>query len=131
MFSNPHGGEPGGAIDSEPSGAAYFVAVSRRENASDSDVNLRLLAPRTEFVAETRTSRYHFIMLDGSDWNVLVEGGEYFPVMTKARINGSTCGGASLRTGWIEVGLSMELSAGGKRIVTSPVRSIAIEGSDS
>ena len=69
-------------------------------------------------------------MLDGSGRNALVEGGPYFPQETTALVEGSTLGGSLLKVGWIGLGLFLELSFCGKRIVTSRVRSISVpEGS--
>jgi len=44
--------------------------------------------------------------------------------MTTAHLNGSSAGGSLLKVAWIGVGLCMEISARGQRIVTSPVRAI-------
>jgi len=90
-------------------------------------IDLRSLPPGTELVVDTRNSRYRLVMLDGPDSNALVRGGRYFRQETEARINGSTNGGSPLKRGWIGLGLFVEISAGGKRIVTSPVRSIKVE----
>ena len=60
-----------------------------------------------------------------------MEGGPYCREQTEAEIVGATCSGSSLRVGWICVGLSLELSVHGKRIVTSRVRAINIESRNS
>ena len=72
--------------------------------------------------------RYRFVMLDESGRNALVEGGPYFPRPSAARVEGSTLGGSLLKVGWIGLGLFVELSFGGKRIITSRVRSISVKG---
>jgi hypothetical protein len=82
----------------------------------------------SEVVVDTRNSRYRLVMLDGSVGDALVEGGRYFPQETTARIEGSTLGGSLLKIGWIGLGLFLVLSIDGKRIVTSRVRSITIDG---
>ena len=64
-------------------------------------------------------------MLDDG-WNVLVQGGCYFPQETAARIDGCALGGSVLKLGWIGLGLFLEISTCGKRIVTSRVRSIFV-----
>jgi len=56
---------------------------------------------------------------------VRVQGGRYFPDMTAAHLNGSSAGGSLLKLAWIGIGMCMEISAGGQRIVTSPVRAIS------
>lgn len=101
-----------------------------RGTASDvACVDLRSLPPGTELVVDTCNSRYRFVMLDASSWDAMVQGGRHFRQMTRARIDGSTFGGSLLKIGWIGVGLFVELSVRGKRIVTSPVRSINVEDS--
>jgi hypothetical protein len=89
-------------------------------------LDVRSLPPGTALVVDTRDSRYHFVMLDGSGSDALVQGGD-FRQETKGRINGSTLGGSVLRIGWIVWGLSLEISVGDQRIVTSRVHSIRVE----
>jgi hypothetical protein len=89
-------------------------------------VDVRSLPAGTEMVVDTANSRYHVVMR-GSRSNAGVQGGPYFVAETEARIEGSALTGSLLKTGWIGVGLFMELSAGGRRIVTSRVRSIIVE----
>lgn len=88
-------------------------------------VDLRSVPLGTELVVETRNSRYRFVMLD-DHWNVLVQGGRRFEQETTARIDGCTFAGSLLKLGWIARGLFLEMSVGGKRIVTSRVRSISV-----
>lgn len=89
-------------------------------------IELRALPPGEEVVVETRNSRYRFVMLDGTGGNVLAQGGHYFPQQTIARIEGSTRGEHPVHAGWIELGLSVELSLRGERIVTTSVQSISV-----
>ena len=102
----------------------------RPESGSQRDrvrgIDLRSLSAGTAVVVDTRHSRYRVVMLDGSGWNALVQGGPYFPQQTTARVEGSTLGGSLLKSGWIGVGWFMELSCGGERIITSQVRSISV-----
>jgi hypothetical protein len=83
---------------------------------------LRDLEPLTSFVVHTRNSRYHVIVSRADE--IIVQGGSFFPDPTPARLDGSSLGSSFLKLGWIGVGLRMEISAGGQRIVTSQVRSI-------
>lgn len=69
------------------------------------------------------SSRYRLVVLDGADHRVLSAGG-VFPHAVSAVLQGASNGGGLVKIGWIGVGLRMELIAEGKRIVTSPVRSI-------
>ena len=55
---------------------------------------------------------------------VHIEGGSYFPTLTAARIDGASSEGRMVRSGWIVVGLCMEITFNGEHIATSPVRSI-------
>ena len=52
-------------------------------------------------------------------------------LLIEATVSGSTFGGCMLKIGFLGVGLRMEICAGGQRIVTSPVKSLRIEHSDS
>ena len=90
-------------------------------------IDLRSLPPGTELVVDTRNSRYRVVMHDGPDSNALVQGGRYFRQETEARINGSTCGGSLLKRDWIGLGLFVEISFRGMRLVTSRVRSIRVD----
>jgi hypothetical protein len=91
-------------------------------------VDLRSLPPGTELVVDTRNSRYRLMMLEDG-MNALVQGGPYFGQETVARVEGSILRGSLLKTGWIGLGLHLEISACGQRIVTSRVRSIKIDNS--
>lgn len=90
-------------------------------------IDVRSLPPGTVLVVETRNSQYHFVMLDGSGSDALVQGGDSFREETRVRIDGSTLGGSVLRSGWLVWGLSLEISVGGQRIATSRVHSIRVE----
>jgi len=57
---------------------------------------------------------------------VLVEGGVMFPEPVSAVVQGASAGGSLLKTGWIGVGLRMELFVDPKWAITSPVRSIVL-----
>jgi hypothetical protein len=85
-------------------------------------LHLHELEPLTTVVVRTCNSVYRIIVSERS--SVRVQGGRYFPDMTSAHLNGSSAGGSLLKVAWIGIGLCMEISAGGQRIVTSPVRAI-------
>jgi hypothetical protein len=91
-------------------------------------VELDQLEPLTTLFVWTWNSVYRVIIAEGSD--VLVQGGACFPELTPAHVDGATAGGSSLKLGWIAPGLFMELHAGGRHIVTSPVVAIATARSD-
>jgi hypothetical protein len=91
--------------------------------ARASGVHLRDLAPMTTLHVRTRNSEYRIISSVGDA--VLVEGGQFFPRLTSARLAGATVGGSFLKIGWIGLGLRMELVVDEQRIVTSPVCTIS------
>jgi hypothetical protein len=78
-------------------------------------------------VVRTCNSVYEMIVECGSTGDVLVRGGSFFPSFSKAQLAGSSFGGSFLKQRGIYVGLRMELFHDGRRIVTSPVKSIGVE----
>lgn len=96
-----------------------FVAVT---NAGPG-ISLPALEPLTSLIVETRNTRYQIIVTRGEE--IIIQGGSFFPDPTAARLDGASLGSGLLRLGWIGIGLRMEVRAGGQRIVTTPVRSIA------
>src|SRR5215469_15773869 len=63
----------------------------------------------TTLAVRTTNSLYEITVLDGRTSDVLVRGGELFPVRTTVRLEGSTCGGSILKRRGIYVGLRMEI----------------------
>lgn len=97
------------------------------QSASSADgISLLEVEPLTTLVVCTCNTRYRIIVSRSAA--IFVQGGQFFPEITEAHLDGSSAGGSFLKLAWIGVGLRMEISAGGQRIVTSPVRSIATEG---
>jgi hypothetical protein len=90
-------------------------------------VSLRSLEPGSVVLVDTRNSLYRLVVLDGPDQRVLVRGGSVFSERTEARVEGSSAGGSSIRTGWIGVGLRLELTVDTSRIITSPIKGVTIE----
>lgn len=88
-------------------------------------VSVRDLDPLTTLVVSTCNSRYRIVV--SRTTAILVQGGRFFPEITDARLEGSSLGGSVLKVAWIGIGLCMEISAAGQRIVTSPVRAISTE----
>jgi hypothetical protein len=89
-------------------------------------IDIRSLPPGTELEVDTRNSRYRFVILEGSGSNALVQGGPYFHEETKVRIDGSLLEGSLLKSGWIGLGMRVEILDGSQRVATSRVRSITI-----
>jgi hypothetical protein len=88
-------------------------------------VTLTDIEPLTALFVRTMNSAYRIIVSENS--NVLIQGGNFFPRMAEARLNGSGFGGNVLKLAWIGVGLCMEIYQGSQRIITSPVRAIHVE----
>jgi hypothetical protein len=97
-------------------------AASAELSANDG-VSLLDLEPLTTLLVRTSHSVYRMIVLQGT--TVLLQGGA-FPDATTGQLQGSGFGGHLLKLGWIGVGLRMEISVDGKRIITSTVRAITI-----
>lgn len=73
----------------------------------------------------TQNTLYELIVLNQTG-DVQVRGGKYFPDWTSARLAGCTAGGSFLKRLAINLGLQMEFEFDRRRIVTSPVRTIAL-----
>jgi hypothetical protein len=98
------------------------------EAATQTDgVGLSDLEAFTTVVVRTSNSVYRITTLELRGHSVLVEGGAFFPVRTRAFLAGSTFGGSCLRSGWVGVGLHLEFQVRGQMVVTSRVRSVSIE----
>jgi hypothetical protein len=98
-----------------------------KEGGGPEAVALESLDSGTTLVVSTRNSRYRLVVLDGVDRSVLVEGGSLFPTPTEAHVQGASAGGSLVKTGWIGVGLHLELQVGLRQIITSRVRSVTFE----
>jgi hypothetical protein len=73
----------------------------------------------------TQNTLYELIVINRCG-DVRVRGGRYFPEWTAARFAGSTAGGSFLKCLAINLGFQMEFELDRRRIITSPVRTIAI-----
>jgi hypothetical protein len=60
----------------------------------------------------------------------LIQGGRFFPEHTEAVLCGASFGGSLLKSHWIGIGMRMELSFGGRTIITSSVHSYHTEVED-
>jgi hypothetical protein len=129
MFMSPF--DPGRLRDasgySDPLEPALLASDSSPRSGSVKGIDLRTLPSGTALMVDTHNSRYRIIKLDEAGSNALIQGGPYFGEETKVRIEGSALTGSLLKTGWIGLGLLMEVSAGNERIVTSRVRAIRVE----
>lgn len=84
------------------------------------------LDPITTLLVRTENSLYQITILQPPQTKVLVQGGQFFPQITQARLSGCSFGGSCLKMAWVGVGLRMEFHYDGGWIITSRVRSIAI-----
>jgi hypothetical protein len=84
------------------------------------------MADLENLIVKTRHSTYEITIISGSEGEVLVRGGQYFPEKTPAHLSGATFGGSFLKMRGIYLGLKMEIMQDRRRIITSPVQSIAI-----
>ncbi len=100
----------------------FVEEVSRTEGIGLIDVDAF-----TTLVVHTENSVYQVTILKPHAKEVLVQGGAFFPVRTKACLNGSSFGGSCLKLGWVGLGLRMEFHAEDQWIITSHVRSIIVE----
>ena len=73
----------------------------------------------------TQNTLYELIVVSPRG-DIRVRGGRYFPDWTAARLAGCTSGGSFLKRLTISLGLQMEIEWDGRRIITSPVRTIAL-----
>jgi hypothetical protein len=88
-------------------------------------VHLPKLPRFTTLLVWTMHSLYRVVL---TEWpEVYIQGGAFFPDPTLASIEGASMGGSWLRVGWICAGLLVEIRAGGRHIITSPVLAITTE----
>jgi hypothetical protein len=79
----------------------------------------------SRLVVRTLNTVYRVVVL-GPGPSVLVQGGSYFREPTEVRFDGSRLG-RTLKTEWIGLGFSMQLSGPSGHVLTSTVRSVEIE----
>ena len=104
--------------------AADLDSWSKRE--WDDGVQIDQLPDLETLAVETMNSMYEITIVAGHSGDVLVRGGQFFPEKTPAHLSGATFGGSFLKLRGIYLGMRMEFLHEGRRIVTSPVRSIGI-----
>jgi hypothetical protein len=95
-------------------------------------LELLRLSELDELSVRTRNSVYRIVAIVPVRGEVMVQGGRFFPELTRARLSGCSLGGAFLKQGGIYVGFRMEIQRGPEKnvtnatIVTSHVQSIEI-----
>ena len=77
-------------------------------------------------IVATANSTYEIVLMVPERAEILVRGGVFFPVFTRARLSGSSLGGSFLKLRTVHVGFRLELGTERGFIITSPVRAVAI-----
>jgi hypothetical protein len=111
------------ALESPPQPLHQFVC----EPGCSDGIDFQCLPPGTKITVGTRYSTYRLVVIDPDDGRATVTGGRLFPEPTEIRIEGATAGGTAIKSGWIGIGLRLEMSGLSNRITTSVVRSLAID----
>ncbi len=103
------------------------ASLSAWQNHPWSDgVSVDQLSPLDRLIVRTRHSTYEIVATDRGAGDVLVRGGSFFPEFTPARLAGASLGGSFLKLRSVHVGFAIEFAVAMRTIVTSPVRSIAV-----
>ncbi len=84
------------------------------------------LAALERLIVATANSTYEIVLVAPASAEVLIRGGAFFPVFTRARLAGSSLGGSFLKMRSVHVGFRLELGTDRGFIITSPVRSVTI-----
>ena len=100
----------------------FVEAVSQTSGVGLADVDAF-----STLVVRTRNSVYRITILRPYAREVVVQGGEFFTARTRACLDGSSFGGSCLKLGWVGIGSHMEFNADDQWIITSRVRSLAVE----
>jgi hypothetical protein len=87
-------------------------------------VQLDTLTGFEQFAIRTRNTTYEMTVLVPATGEILLRGGTFFPVHTRAQIVGCSLGGSTLKMRAVHVGFSMELMHDGHRIMTTRVQEI-------
>ena len=88
------------------------------------------LDPLETLEVQTKNTTYEISVMDARRGEVLVRGGSFFPMYTRARLAGASLAGSFLKVGGIYVGFCMEFQSEAGAIVTTRVRQICVVKSD-
>jgi len=102
----------------------FVEAVSQADGIGLTDMDAF-----TTLMVQTNNSVYQITILQPRRREVVVQGGAFFPERTRACLSGSSFGGSCLKMGWVGIGLHLEFHVEDQWIITSHVRSIAVEQS--
>ena len=110
-------------LESAPHRFERFVS----EPGGSEGIDFQSLEVGTTIDVHTRYSSYHLVVTDPDNRQARVTGGRHFPESTAIRVEGATAGGTAIKTGWIGVGLRLEMRDLTRRVTTSPVQSMTVE----
>lgn len=93
-------------------------------------LDTRQLSPGDVVDVETRNHLYTFILDDPRNGSAeVMSNGEKIVEPTAASLNGALLGESTIRSGWVCIDYQLEIGLpDGRRVVTSPVRRIAVGG---
>ena len=109
--------------------AAYSTAASLDAWAGrewKDGLQVDRLCELDELLVRTRNSLYRIVAIIPMRGEVMVQGGRFFPELTRAKLLGASLGGSFLKQRGIYVGFRMEIHVGLETIITSDVQSIEI-----
>jgi hypothetical protein len=110
--------------------ATYTPSVANLEHWSHFDWRNGLLIhgldPLETLEVQTKNTTYEISVMDACRGEILVRGGRFFPVYTRARLLGASLAGSFLKVGGIYVGFCMEFQTEDGPIVTTRVRQITV-----
>jgi hypothetical protein len=89
-------------------------------------LQLESMAGLERLAVRTRNTTYDITVISPRTGCVLVRGGRFFPVYTRARLAGASLGGGFLKVRAICPGFLMELLHGDRSIITTRVQSITL-----
>jgi hypothetical protein len=96
------------------------------QDAWNNGIQIDHLEDMQKVAVQTANNLYEIVIISGHEGDVLVRGGKFFAELTPANLAGATLGGSFCKMRGIYVGFRMEFTANGKRIITSPVETIAV-----
>jgi hypothetical protein len=89
-------------------------------------LNLGELSALDRITARTHYSTYEIVVVSPMSGEVMVRGGQFFPEFTPARLAGASLGSSLLKMRSMYVGFRVEFAFDGRVIITSPVRTLAV-----
>lgn len=107
-------------------------AIRSRDQNKNTDcdppvVIIPSLNPFDTVLLQTENSEYRILLLDPKTGRALVEGGSYLAEPREALVMGSGLPGSEFNGGTISVGCRLEMWAGDKVLLTSPIKSIEVK----